>query len=145
MGMGALVQMMEISQAGLDLIAKFEGLRLTAYLDIAGVLTIGYGSTHGVLEGQTITQEQAMQLLRQDAASASQCVSEATEGLNPSQRQFDALTSFCFNLGCGSLRLMLSHGWAEVPNQIVRWNRAGGVVVPGLTARRQAELALFQS
>lgn len=137
---------MEISPAGLDFLIRFEGMNLTAYRDIAGVLTIGAGHTgRDVFEGQTITLEQAMILLRKDAASASRCVSEHAGIHSPTQNQFDALASFCFNLGCGSLKQMLSHGWAEIPEQILRWNHSGGVVVAGLTARREAELAMFLS
>ncbi len=61
------------------------------------------------------------------------------------QNQFDALIDFGFNLGCEALETMLGHGWDQVPTQILRWDKAGGQVVPGLAARRQRELILFQT
>jgi lysozyme len=135
---------MNISQRGLDLIARFEGLRLTAYRDIAGVLTVGYGHTgKDVYEGQTITEDRARELLQQDAQTAVACVNAANSHLT--QNQFDALVSFAYNLGCLSLNMMMVHGWNQIPVQILRWDIAGGVVVPGLKARREAELALFQT
>ena len=90
---------MTISQTGLNLIKRFEGLRLTAYKDATGTLTIGYGHTgKDVREGQTITEEQAESLLRQDLKSSEYCVEQAAQA-HINQNQFDALVSFTFNVG----------------------------------------------
>lgn len=139
------------SDAGFDLTKKFEGLRLAAYQDQVGVWTIGYGHTgrevHG---GMLITEGQADTLLHSDVAGAVACVNRAITG-TISQSQFDALVDFAFNLGCGSLlsSTLLRHVNAGefdlAAPQFLLWDHAGGVVVPGLLARRQAEMALFQS
>lgn len=139
------------SDAGFALTKKFEGLRLTAYQDQVGVWTIGYGHTgrevHG---GMTITEDQADLLLHSDVASAVACINRAvTAGV--AQCQFDALVDFVFNLGCGRLlgSTLLRHVNAGefdlAAEQFLQWDHAGGVVVPGLLVRRQAEMALFQS
>src|SRR5690349_3979801 len=89
---------MYISQAGVDLIKQFEGLRTKAYLCPANVWTIGYGSTgRHVTEGLQITEERAEELLRSDLMRFQDAVrkhaGECTQG------QFDALVSFAFNVG----------------------------------------------
>ena len=139
------------SPNGLALTQQFEGLRLTAYQDQVGRWTIGYGHTgpnvHG---GMTITQDQASQLLQSDVAGAVTCVNNAVTTLI-TQNQFDALVDFVFNLGCASLlsstllRLINTADYADAAPQFLRWDHAGGVVVPGLLTRRQAEMTLFQT
>jgi lysozyme len=139
------------SDAGCDLTKKFEGLRLMAYQDQVGVWTIGYGHTgrevHG---GLAITQDQADVLLHSDLASAVACVNRAVTA-EISQCQFDALVDFVFNLGCARLlgSTLLRHVNAGefdlAAQQFLLWDHAGGVVVPGLLVRRQAEVAMFQS
>lgn len=89
---------MKISQAGIDLIKEFEGLRLVAYQDSVGVWTIGYGHTKGVYPGMVITEAQALLFLNEDIASHAYGIfNYITVQLN--QNQFDALVSFHFNLG----------------------------------------------
>ena len=86
---------------GLSLLKKHEGLRLSAYRDVAGVLTIGYGHTGpDVFEGQTITEAQAEQLLLADVRTAQDALSLVTVPLTEPQK--DALTSFIFNVGVGA-------------------------------------------
>jgi lysozyme len=149
--MERLMANLTYSDAGIALTEKFEGLRLTSYQDQVGVWTIGYGhtgpSTHG---GQTITQDQADQLLRSDISAAVTCVNNAVTGAI-NQNQFDALVDFVFNLGCHALltstllRDVNAGQFAAAAAQFLAWDHAGGVVVPGLLARRQAEAALFSS
>jgi len=140
------------SKPGLDLIKGFEGLRLTAYYDVVGVLTIGYGHTgDDVYEGLTITELQAEQLLQKDLARFEQAVNKLiTVPLN--QNQFDALVSFTYNVGEGALeestlRKRLNSG--EKPNiaasqELPRWAKGGnGEVIEGLARRRGAEVDLF--
>lgn len=140
---------MQISQAGIDLIKRFEGCRLSAYLDPIDVPTIGYGHTEGVKMGDTITQEQADKLLAQDVAVRVRAVNSIL--IKPvTQGQFDALVSFAYNVGVGNLlkstmMKMINRGEAEdAGSQLLLWDKAGGRVYPGLTRRRKAELALYE-
>ena len=137
------------SQRGIDLIKLFEGLRLTAYQDMVGVWTIGYGHTGpDVKAGLTITQQQAEQLLINDLARFNNGVN-ALVTVKINQNQFDALISFSYNLGLGSLqqstllRLLNAGNFQAAADQFPRWDRAGGKEVAGLLARRNAERALF--
>ncbi len=133
-----------INKAALDLIRKFEGLRLKAYVCPAGKLTIGYGHTKGVKQGQRITEAEADDLLLQDVQQFADGVKKAvTVPIN--ENQFGALVSFAFNIGLSAFRKSsllkkLNAGqYGKVPTEMLRWNKAGGVVLPGLTARRAAE------
>lgn len=141
---------MQISQAGLDLIKSFEGFEPEAYLCPAGIWTIGYGHTGNVEEGQTITEEEAEELLRQDVTFAEDAVTDYVEG-DLTQGQFDALVCFVFNIGVGAFRestllRLLNQGDSEgAAEQFLRWNKAGGKVLAGLTRRREAERELFLS
>jgi lysozyme len=141
---------MVTSQVGIDLIKRFEGLRLTAYLDAVGIPTIGYGHTHATQLGQRISQEEAETLLRGDIASFERVVSETvTYRLN--QSQFDALVSFAYNTGADAFRKsslvkLLNEGKLyEAVAQFARWDHAGGHILSGLTARRAAEREIFLS
>ena len=139
------------SDAGLTLTKQFEGLSLNAYQDQVGVWTIGYGHTglsvHG---GLTVTQEQADQLLQSDVAASVNCVNHAVTS-NINQNQFDALVDFVFNLGCASLlsstllRDVNAGDFTSAAPQILLWDHAKGVDIPGLLRRRQAEKVLFQT
>lgn len=140
---------MQTSNKGIALIKGFEGLRLKAYKCSAGVWTIGYGHTKGVREGQTITEEQAESLLREDLRTFEVGVSSlVTVFLH--QCQFDALVSFAFNVGLQALktstllrRLNNREPAERVAAEFLRWNKAGGKVLAGLTRRRQAEADMF--
>ena len=141
---------MRISQEGVDLIKHFEGCYLDAYLCPAGVWTVGYGHTKGVKEGDAIEQEAAEAFLIEDLESFEQAVTRLVE-VPLTQQQFDALVSWTFNLGAGNLaestllRKLNNYQYAEVPEQMMRWVRAGGQVLDGLVRRRAAEAALFQN
>lgn len=139
-----------LSPTGLALIQLSEGLRLTAYRDAAGVWTIGYGSTRGVKGGMKITQEQAEQRLLADVAQAEAVVNRRVT-VSLSQHQFDALVSFVFNVGGGAfckstlLEKLNLADYAGAANELSRWVKANGRVLPGLVKRRAAERALFLS
>lgn len=141
---------MQISQAGLDLIKSFEGFEPEAYLCPAGVWTIGYGHTGDVVEGQSVTEEEAEELLLQDVAFAEDTVNSLVE-VELSQQMFDALVCFVYNVGVGAfeqstlLRLLNQGQMEEAAEQFLRWNKAGGKELAGLTRRREAERALFLS
>lgn len=142
---------MEPSENAVQLVKGFEGLRLTAYPDpgTGGVpWTIGYGHTGGVYQGMTISEVQANAWLLDDLRAAGRAVADlVTWPIN--QNQFDALTSFVFNVGrtafAGStMRRLLNAGDIYgAAGQFQHWRYASGIVLPGLERRRAAEYALF--
>jgi len=140
---------MKISQEGLSLIKKFEGCELEAYRCAANVLTIGYGSTKGVKEGDTITQEEADNLLLHEMDEYEGYINDMVKS-DLKQNEFDSLVSWVFNLGPSNLssstllQKLNNKDWDDVPNQIKRWNKAGGQVKQGLVRRREAEALLFE-
>ena len=111
----------KISENGLALIKRFEGLRLTAYQDSVGVWTIGYGHTSSVSEGQTITQTQADAYLRADCANAEKAVNRYMAVYQWNQNQFDALVSFTYNCGAGNLRTLLDAAVEVFAGAPVKW------------------------
>lgn len=135
---------------GIELIRHFEGCRFDAYLCPAGVWTIGYGHTANVKEGDRVNQEAAEAFLIEDLEKFEQAVARLVK-VPITQQQFDALVSFTFNLGAGNLaastllRKLNNYQYIEVPEQMMRWVRAGGQVLDGLVKRRAAEAALFQN
>lgn len=141
---------MKMSDKGLALTEQFEGLSLTAYRDVVGVWTNGYGNTHGVVPGSTITLVQAVSDLRNNIATAENLVNKVVT-VSLTQNQFDALVDFVFNLGGGAfqsstlLRKLNAGDYAGAALEFLKWNHAGGKVVDGLTRRRLAEQQLFNS
>ena len=139
-----------ISAAGIALIKRFEGCRLTAYKCAAGVWTIGYGHTSGVYAGMRITQAQAETFFQADCRKFESYVNNPayvpqTEQLN--QHQFDSLVSFAFNLGQGNLKSLCKKGrtLAQIASAMPQYRCAGKTVLPGLVQRRAAEVALFNT
>lgn len=146
---------MQTSEKGITLIKEFEGCKLTAYQDSVGVWTIGYGWTQPVdgkpiRAGMTIKQETAERLLKTGLVSYESDVSRLVK-VGVTQGQFDALVSFTYNLGARSLststllRKLNAGDYAGAADEFLRWNKAGGKVLNGLTRRREAERALFLS
>lgn len=143
----------QVSKEGLDLIKKFEGLYLNAYKDPVGIWTIGYGFTgvkHNdgtVKMGQKITKKEAEDLLNRDLNTKYGPAVNRLVTVPLLQREFDALISFNFNtggLGKSTLLKKLNAGdKAGAANEFLRWNKAGGKVLRGLTRRRNAERAMF--
>ena len=148
-----------ISNEGIELIKRFEGLHkvqpdgtISAYRCAAGVWTIGWGSTKGVRSGQKITIEEAEEKLWDDLKASESAVKQNVS-VPLTQGQYDALVSWVFNLGTGSLRgstllKKLNKGlYDEVPAEIMRWNKARVqgklTALRGLTRRRAAEAAIF--
>ncbi len=140
---------MRTSEAGMDIIKTFEGLKLTAYQDSVGIWTIGYGHTLGVKEGDVITLPQANYNLAADVENVEEYLNKWLGDHECKQGEFDALVDFGFNLGIGALKQMLAHPWDEIPAWLLKWNkvRIKGVLTPsaGLTRRREAERTLFLS
>lgn len=142
---------MRTSQAGIDLIKDFEGCELEAYRCSAGVLTIGYGSTHNVRPGMCITRDRAESLLREDLVQYEEAVQRLVT-VPLTQNQFDALVCWVYNVGPGAMQSStllrkLNNGKPdkEVANELLRWDKAGGRSLPGLTRRRKSERKLFLS
>ena len=139
---------MSPSDKALDLIRQFEGLRLAAYKCPAGVPTIGYGTIRGVKMGMTVTKDEAEKLLQADVTPFSDRINKLVK-VKLNQNQFDALVSFVYNVGSGAfadstmLKLINQNLLDDAANQFIRWNRANGEVLPGLTRRRMAERDLF--
>lgn len=145
----------KISKVGIDLIKSFEGCRLTAYLCPASVWTIGWGTTGSVDgvkigAGMKITQAKADSLLINNLKSYENAVNKLN--INFNQNQFDALVSFCYNLGTGIftgnlLTSIKKQDWNDVARQILLYDKArvnGNLtVLAGLARRRRAERDLF--
>ncbi len=144
------VNKLAYSEQGYSLTEQFEGLSLKAYQDSAGVWTNGYGNTHNVVPGSTITLAQANTDLMSNITGAEYVVNTVVT-VPLTQNQFDALVDFVFNLGSGNfqsstlLRKINAGDMAGAAAEFPKWNHAGGVVVNGLTRRRLAEQALFNS
>ena len=143
---------MKISQAGIDLIKRFEGCKLKPYLCPAGYWTVGYGHVIGngktKPEKQLYTQEEVNELLRTDLARFEQGVLRYCP-VHLTQFEFDSLVSFSFNLGLGVLqrstlrRKILRQDKQAAARNILKYNKAGGQVLKGLTRRREAEYRMF--
>ena len=139
---------MNPSAAASRIVARFEGLRLEAYLCPAGVWTIGYGHTRSVKKGDRISESQAFAYLLEDLEEAAKPIRMLVkQPLN--QNQFDALCSFVLNVGAGNfgkstLLILLNKGsFKEVAKQFSLWVHGGGKRLPGLVTRRAAEADLF--
>lgn len=141
-----------INDEGFKLLTTFEGCKLHAYDDGRGVMTIGYGHTHGVFGGMTITQAQAEQFFHEDLEQFESYVEEAVQ-VDLNDDQFSALVCFCFNVGPGTegfggstlLQKLNAGDYQGAAGQFPRWNKVDGNPWLGLTRRRLAEQALFLS
>jgi lysozyme len=144
---------MEIDDRALDLIRRFEGLRLDAYRCAAGVWTIGYGHTSAagppqVKPGLRITAAEAERVLRADAARIAAAIRPMiTREISPAR--FAALVSFAFNVGPDAfrrssvLKAVNAGDFERVPQRLALWVKANGRTLPGLIRRRAAEAAVF--
>jgi GH24 family phage-related lysozyme (muramidase) len=142
-----------INRAGLDLIRKWEGCRLTAYRDVGGIYTIGFGHTAAAgepvpVKGMRITAEEAERILARDLGQYERAVVEAvTRPMN--ENQFAACVSLCLNIGTGAFaRSTLVKRWnagdfAGAADAFLAWVTVKGKRVEGLANRRKAERALF--
>lgn len=140
----------ETSVAGRTLVKHFEGFSPVTYIDAAGHPTIGYG--HLIKDGEVfnepISPEEAEQLLRRDLREAEKAVNRKV-AVTITQNQFDALSSFTFNLGSGNLkrstllRKVNSEDHEEATSEFNKWVYAGGKKLKGLVLRRMAESKLY--
>lgn len=144
-----------VNQAGMNLIKRWEGCKLKAYKDVAGVWTVGYGLTTaaGFIEvgpDTTLTQEEADRYLEQAVNKYADGIRSAiTAPIN--ENQFAAFVSLAYNVGIygvrrsSAVRRFNAGQLDKVPRAIRAWNKAGGRVVQGLVNRREAEVELFQT
>jgi lysozyme len=140
------------SEAGKNLIKEFEGFRATAYICPAGVVTVGYGTTrikgNAVQLGTTITTDEADVLLEEDLKKFEDAVNQNVR-VEITQNQFDALVAFVYNVGAGNfkkstlLKKINDEDFTVAADEFLKWNKAGGKVLKGLTRRRTAERELF--
>lgn len=141
---------MQTSNNGINLIKRFEGLRLSSYICAAGYPTIGYG--HVIKRGEDfsagIDEARAVELLRGDVQASERAVRRLIN-VTLNQNQFDALVSFTFNLGAGALqrstlRQKLNRGeYHQAAPEFNKWVFANGRKLRGLQLRRKAEVELF--
>lgn len=145
---------MKLNKAGKDLIKSFEGLRLSAYRCSANKETIGYGNTFyedgsPVKMGDIITKERADLLFELIANSFAERVRKEVKTIL-TDNQFSALVSLAYNIGIGNLqkstllrKVNFNPNDPSIRAEFMRWNRAGGKVLAGLTRRREAEAKLY--
>lgn len=138
------------SQKAIDIIKKWEGMKLTAYKCSAGKWTIGYGSTmyingDKVKEGDKITKEKAEELLMWFLKKKSLLIKASVN-----QNQFDALCSLMYNIGIGALldsilykKVRINPNDKDIRNEFMRWKFASGKVIQGLINRRKDEADLY--
>ena len=144
---------MNISENGIKNIINFEGLKLKAYKDSIGIATIGIGTItypngSKVKIGDTCTKEQAIEYLKFYMIDMEKQINSMVK-VKLTQNQYDALCSFCYNLGYGALKQStllkkINIGdFKGASDEFLKWNKAGGKVILGLTNRRKAERELF--
>lgn len=147
----------KLSPKGLELIKQFEGLKLKPYLCPASIATIGYGNTYYPngqkvkLSDPAITQEKAEELLKFLLVSYEKAVDSFCRD-DISQHQFDSLVALCYNIGVGALqkstlikKVNANPKDVTIADEFLKWNKANGRVLVGLTRRRQAEANLYFS
>lgn len=140
-------------ETAISFVMKHEGLRLRAYRCPAGVWTIGYGHTRNVRPGQTITEQEARDLLAADLAALRRrldALCRQSGGIRLTPNREAALLSFAFNVGFGALsrstlwrKVVGNQDDPAIAAEFARWKYAGGKVMVGLVKRRAEEAALY--
>jgi lysozyme len=145
---------MKLNQAGINLMHEFEGCKLTAYLCPANKWTIGYGNTYyetgkPVKLGDTITQERANELFNMIAEDFAKRVRTLLKTVL-NENQFSALVSFAYNCGVANLnkstllrKVNANPNDPSITNEFIKWDKANGQPLAGLTRRRTAEAKLY--
>ncbi len=146
---------MKISKQGIELIAEFEGFRSKPYKCPAGVPTIGYGTTiypngtHVKMSDKAISKEEALSILKYQVDKSYGATVNRYVQKDITQNQFDAMSSFTYNLGSGNLKAStllkrVNQGkMSKASKEFLKWDKAGGKKLAGLTRRRKAEAKLF--
>lgn len=142
---------------GIDLIKSFEGFKSKPYKCPAGIPTIAYGATfypNGkkvTMSDKAVTEAEGVELLKDMLSKFEQyvdsyCIDTIT------QNQFDALVSFCYNVGPANLKsstlikkVNANPNDPDIRTEFMKWNKGGGKVLKGLTTRRKAEADLYFS
>lgn len=133
-----------VSAVAIASIAGYEGYSRYAYKDVAGVPTIGYGTTKGVKMGDTTTRQEAKSFLVRDASAMAKQMQSLIK-VPLFQHEWDAYLSFTYNVGIGNfrsstlLKKLNAGDYAGACAQMKRWVYAGGKKVKGLVNRREAE------
>lgn len=133
-----------VSSLAISSIAFFEGFRGTAYRDVTGIPTIGFGETKGVKMGDTISERKALELLRTSAEEHAKGMAACIK-VPVSQNEYDAYVSFTYNVGVGAFcrstlnKKLNAMDYTGACNELLKWNKAGGRVYNGLTKRRLEE------
>lgn len=143
---------MRMTRKALEQMKRFEGCRLEAYRDPVGIWTIGYGHTQGVHSGMKITQETAESYLV-NVVEKMEAVMESIPGLkNLSSNRWDAVMSLAYNIGIGNFKkstlLKLIQKDPEDPlihKEFLRWDKAKGKRLEGLTRRRKWEAMRWEN
>jgi len=129
------------------MVRHFEGFRPVAYKDPIGIWTIGYGFTENVKQGDTISMAEASERLRTELEEHAQIVRDAIPDVPLSQGQFNALTSYAFNIGRileTLLAKLKARDYAGAMREFPRACRAEGRPLPGLYRRRLAEACMWE-
>jgi lysozyme len=138
-------QKMKTSDRAIEQIANWEGFKAKAYLCPASVWTIGWGHTAGVKEGDTVTPEEELELLKKDLEEHEFYVSKHFKAVELTQSQFDAAVSFSFNAGPGNMRksqwarLLLGGKVEAAAEAMANWGVKQFKAMPGLKKRRFIE------
>ena len=142
---------MKMNAKGRALVRHFEGLRLEAYRDAVGILTIGYGSTGPhVKTGMVITPGEAERLLDKDLSRFEVGVEAMLCGVPTTEDEFSAMTSLAFNIGLGKFATSTLLKRHKAGNKVgaatafLSWVYAGGKKLNGLMRRREAEKELYE-
>ena len=146
---------MRLNNAGYLLICKFEGLRLTPYFCSAKVPTIGYGNTYYpngrkvTMQDKAITKPEAFEMFKFIADKFALKVDELIKS-NVNQNQFNALVSFAYNIGVNGLekstllkKVNFNPDDLTIKDEFLKWNKAGGKEIKGLTIRREKESQIY--
>lgn len=145
---------MKLNEAGIKLMHDFEGLKLQAYLCPAKIWTIGYGNTYyedgkKIKEGDVITKERAEKLFLMIANDFAKRVRSLLK-VTLNENQFSALVCLAYNIGIANLKnstllkiVNVTPNDPSIRAQFLRWNKASGKVLAGLTRRREAEANLY--
>ena len=147
---------MKISKRGIELIKDFESFSSKAYLDKVGIPTIGYGTTYYpngkkvTMNDSSVTKKQATEMLQYQIDTHYAAAVNRYSQVKMTQNQFDALTSFCYNVGINALQkstMLKYHNqkkFKKASNEFLRWTHAGHRELKGLIIRRASERCLYR-
>lgn len=146
---------MKIDKIGIDLIKKYEGCSLKPYRCPAGIPTIGFGSTYYIdgskvrMTDKPISKKEAEELLKDTLVQFEEGVSKMVTS-KITQNQFNALVSFAYNLGLGSLRgstllkkVNINQNDITIKDEFLKWTKSAGVILKGLLLRRTEESNIY--